>query len=59
MMRCDLCGTTAKCVQKEIDCREYDVCEPCWKGLVDKLAGKGREKAAKAEPVKEYEEVVY
>jgi ribosome-binding protein aMBF1 (putative translation factor) len=60
MMRCDLCGTTAKCIQKEIDGREFDICEPCWARLADKLAGKGRGKAAtETESVKEYEEVVY
>jgi ribosome-binding protein aMBF1 (putative translation factor) len=61
MMRCDLCGTTAKCVQKEIDGREFDLCEPCWKPFAEKLAGKGRPKAApkETEQAREYEEVVY
>lgn len=67
MMRCDVCGTIAKCLQKEIEGKEFDICEPCWRPIGDKLSGKGRSKALagetqrqkEAEPVEEYEEVVY
>ena len=60
MMRCDLCGMTAKCVQKQIEDREFDICESCWKPLAEKLTGKGRARGAHAEEsVEEYEEVVY
>ena len=49
MMRCDLCGMTAKCVQKQIEDLEFDICESCWKPLAEKLTGKGRAKGAHAE----------
>ncbi len=70
MMRCDFCGNTARCAQVEIDGREFDVCEPCWAPIVEKLRGKGRPKGAGKpgakeqapeafEKLPEYEEVVY
>ena len=60
MMRCDLCGMTAKCLQKEIEELEFDICEACWKPLAEKLSGKGRVKGAHTEePVEEYEEMVF
>lgn len=59
MMRCDLCGMTARCLQKEIEEVEFDICETCWKPLAEKLSGKGRVKGACAEEVEEYEETVY
>ena len=40
MMRCDLCGMTAKCLQKEIEDLEFDICESCWKPLAEKLTGR-------------------
>jgi hypothetical protein len=58
MMRCDLCGTTAKCTQKEIEGKEFDICEPCWLPLEEKLSGKGRTKES-PEALEEYEEMVY
>lgn len=42
MILCDLCGEQKKCVQKEIDGREFDLCMDCWRGLEEKLRGKGR-----------------
>jgi len=60
MMRCDLCGMTAKCLQKEIEDLEFDICETCWKSLSEKLSGKGRLKGGHTEEVvEEYEEMVF
>ena len=42
--RCDLCGETKECRQKEIDGKEYDICADCWKPLAEKLSGKGKVK---------------
>ena len=42
MMYCDICAEPKECVQKEIDGKEYDICEHCWRPLADKLRGKGR-----------------
>ena len=42
--RCDLCGETKECRQKEIDGKEYDICADCWNPLAEKLSGKGRVK---------------
>jgi hypothetical protein len=51
---------TAKCLQKQIEDLEFDICEACWKPLAEKLSGKGRVKGAQPdETVEEYEEVVY
>jgi ribosomal protein S14 len=55
MMRCDLCGKTAACLQKEIEGKEFDICEPCWRPLAEKLRGKGRGKVI-LEELEEYEE---
>jgi hypothetical protein len=44
MICCDICGTKAECAQKEIDGREFDLCDRCWRPLADKLKGKGRVK---------------
>jgi hypothetical protein len=44
MLRCDLCGEASECLQKEIDGKEFDVCERCWLPLAEKLSGKGRVK---------------
>ena len=40
--RCDLCGETRDCRQREIENTEYDICEECWAGLMTRLQGKGR-----------------
>ena len=58
MMSCDLCGKTAACVQKEIEGKEFDICEHCWRPLAEKLNGKGRirEFHHEIEDVEEYEE---
>ncbi len=45
MTCCDICGTTAECVQKEIDGKEFDLCGRCWRPLAEKLGGKAREEA--------------
>jgi hypothetical protein len=39
---CDLCGQAKKCLQKEIDGREFDICSDCWRPLEEKLKDKGR-----------------
>jgi len=44
MIFCDLCGKVADCLPKKIDGKEYDICEPCWQPLAEKLSGKGRVK---------------
>jgi ribosome-binding protein aMBF1 (putative translation factor) len=61
MMRCDLCGTTARCLQKEIEGKEFDICEQCWHPLEEKLSGKGRVKETldALEALEEYEEMVF
>ena len=55
MIRCDLCDQAKPCVQKQIDGREFDICERCWHALEDKLRGKGRVKES-PEEVEEYVE---
>ena len=55
MMRCDLCGTAVACLQKEIDGKEFDICDHCWHPLAEKLSGKGRLKE-NLEKVEEYED---
>jgi len=51
---------TAKCLQKEIEDLEFDICETCWKSLSEKLSGKGRLKGGHTEEVvEEYEEMVF
>ena len=42
MIACDLCGEPKKCLQKEIDGKEYDICSECWNRLAEQLKGKGR-----------------
>ena len=44
MILCDLCGKAKECSQKEIDGKEYDICDDCWNPLAEKLAGNGRTK---------------
>ncbi len=44
MMTCDLCGETKKCLQKEVEGKEYDICSECWVALAERLKGKGRVK---------------
>jgi ribosome-binding protein aMBF1 (putative translation factor) len=58
MMRCDLCGTAVACLQKEIEGKEFDICESCWRPLAEKLSGKGRlrEPLEVLEVLEEYEE---
>jgi hypothetical protein len=41
---CDLCGRAKECLQKEIDCREFDICADCWRPLEETLKGKVRVK---------------
>ena len=52
MICCDLCGRASECVQKEIDGKEFDLCDRCWHPLAEKLSGKGRAK----ETLEQYEE---
>ena len=59
MICCDLCGAAAKCLQKEIEGKVFDICERCWQPLAEKLDGKGRVKAETFEELAEYEELVY
>jgi ribosome-binding protein aMBF1 (putative translation factor) len=54
-MCCDLCGTAVACLQKEIDGKEFDICDHCWHPLAEKLSGKGRLKE-NLEKVEEYED---
>ena len=54
MMSCDLCGRSAACKQREIEGKEYDICDHCWHPLAEKLSGKGRPK----ELLEELEEYV-
>jgi ribosome-binding protein aMBF1 (putative translation factor) len=56
MMCCDLCGKTASCLQKEIEGKEFDICERCWHPLAEKLSGKGRLKDSLEAELEEYEE---
>jgi ribosome-binding protein aMBF1 (putative translation factor) len=44
MKSCDLCGKAVDCRPREIDGREFDVCDRCWHPLAEKLRGKGRAK---------------
>jgi hypothetical protein len=44
MIFCDLCGETKDCLQKEIEGKQYDICDECWNPLAQKLKGKGRTK---------------
>ena len=51
MIVCDLCGEVKECVVRQIEDREYDICEACWSPMEARLKGKGR-------PVKEREIVL-
>jgi ribosome-binding protein aMBF1 (putative translation factor) len=42
MITCDLCGKAKECLQKEIDGKEYDICQDCWTALTQRLERKGR-----------------
>ena len=42
MILCDLCGQAKKCLLKEIEGKEYDICVACWEPIAEKLKGKGR-----------------
>ena len=55
MMRCDLCGTAVACLQKEIEGKEFDICESCWHPLAQQLSGKGHLKE-NLEKLEEYED---
>jgi hypothetical protein len=55
MICCDLCGKAAPCLQKEIEGKEFDICEACWRPLAEKLTGKGRLRECFAE-LEEYVE---
>jgi hypothetical protein len=55
MICCDLCGKAAECLQKEIDEKQFDICEVCWRPLAAKLSGKGRVKGI-LEEMEEYVE---
>jgi len=52
----------AECLQKEIDGREFDLCDSCWRPFAEKLSGKGRMKENLEELVEleeeEYEETL-
>ena len=41
--RCDLCNRVKKCVLKEIDGLNYDICLECWARLEAKLNGKEKQ----------------
>jgi hypothetical protein len=43
--QCDLCDRVRKCVLKEIDGLNYDICLECWARLEAKLKGKGKTRA--------------
>jgi hypothetical protein len=45
MIICDLCGATKDCRQKEIEGKEYDICDQCWNAFAQKLKGKGTVKS--------------
>jgi hypothetical protein len=43
-MICDLCGESKRCLPREIEGREYEICSACWNLLAVRLLGKGRAK---------------
>jgi hypothetical protein len=45
--KCDLCSQLKECLQKEIDHKEYDICQQCRSELQAKLQGKGRAKESR------------
>jgi len=62
MIRCDLCGRAARCVQrKEIDGKDVGICECCWYSFDKQLTEKecGRKFLEELEKLEEYEEMVY
>ncbi len=62
MMRCDLCGRTARCVQrKQIDGKDVGVCECCLSSYHTQLPGneRGQKFLEELEKLEEYEEMVY
>jgi hypothetical protein len=42
MNLCDLCGQSRKCLPRQIEGKDYDICPDCWNPLAKKLKGKGR-----------------
>jgi hypothetical protein len=40
--KCALCRHVRECLQKQIDYKEYYICQECWSELQSKLQGKGR-----------------
>jgi len=42
MIKCDLCGEVTRCLPKEIEGKQYEICSSCWNPLAKKLRGKGR-----------------
>jgi ribosome-binding protein aMBF1 (putative translation factor) len=44
---CDLCGEAKKCLPKEIEGKEFDICADCWRPFAEKLKGKGRVKKSR------------
>jgi len=54
MIYCDICAQERECLRKKIDEREYDICQPCWRRLEEKLRARGR--IAEEEDVEEYVE---
>jgi ribosome-binding protein aMBF1 (putative translation factor) len=59
---CDLCGKPSQCTKKEIDGKEFDLCNSCWKPLAEKLNGKGRAPDAlqhreEEQELEEYDEI--
>ena len=55
MVTCDWCGASRGCLQKVVDGKAFDICEPCWHFLWAKLSGKGRP-AKEPREVEEYVE---
>lgn len=49
MIVCDMCAEPRTCLQKEIDGKVFDICERCWRLLLQKLQGKRRIKACDEE----------
>lgn len=49
MILCDLCGEAKPCLAKEIEGKEFDICELCWRPIAEKLQGKGRVKRSPRE----------
>jgi hypothetical protein len=42
MLLCDLCGEVKRCLPREIEGKQYEICSACWNPLAKKLKGKGR-----------------